>query len=95
VTCSQPAFVQVFGQLRQENGGTVITGFFGTFVLCDGTTPWSANVSVAPTLNRGRSVALPVGGPSTVTATVFAVDPETGEFVQRNLGADVILRGSH
>jgi hypothetical protein len=95
VTCSQPAFVQVFGQLRQENGGTVITGFFGTFVLCDGTTPWSANVSVAPTLNRGRSVALPVGGPSTVTATVFAVDPETGEFVQRNLAADVILRGSH
>jgi hypothetical protein len=93
VTCSQPAFVNLFGQFRQEYGNAIVTGFFGTSIPCDGTTPWSTNVFVMPTLKRGRAVALPVGGPATVTLTMFAFDPETGEFVQRNIEANVIMRG--
>lgn len=95
VSCSQPGFVTVFGQLRQTRGGTTLTGFFSTFVPCSGTgtESWSADVFVQPALFRGRAVALLVAGPATVSASVFAFDPETGEFVQRDFVAHVILKG--
>ncbi|HMM42063.1 MAG TPA: hypothetical protein PKA95_09195 [Thermomicrobiales bacterium] len=45
VTCSAPASVDIFVQLRQRIGRMYINGFGGTFVDCDGTTPFSAVVS--------------------------------------------------
>jgi hypothetical protein len=46
-------------------------------------------------LFHGRAAALLVAGPATVSGRAYAFDPETGEFVQRDLMSDVILRGSH
>jgi hypothetical protein len=42
VTCSNPAEVDVYGQLRQKLGRGIIPGGFYTHVSCDGETPWSA-----------------------------------------------------
>jgi hypothetical protein len=45
VTCTEPASVDVQGQLRQKFGRrTIIRGDFFTSVNCDGETPWSATV---------------------------------------------------
>jgi hypothetical protein len=94
VVCSRPTYVSISGQLRQSHGGATLTGFFGTFMPCDGTTSWSAVVQTSLALFHGRAAALLVGGPASVSATVFAFDPDTGVPIQLNFSADVILRGA-
>lgn len=95
VTCSQPVFVTLSGQLKQMHAGTPISGFFSTFIPCDGTTPWSFTVQTVPSLFHGRSVALFTGGKATVFASAVAFDPDTGEFIQRNLTVTITLRGKN
>jgi hypothetical protein len=93
VSCSQPVFVTLSGQLKQTHAGTPISGFFSVFVPCTGTTPWSVTVQTVPTLFHGRSVALFTGGKAGVFASAFAFDPDAGEFIQRNLSVTITLRG--
>lgn len=94
VACSQPTFVTISGEVKQNHGGTTISGFFSVFVPCNGTTPWSAPVQSQLALFHGRSAALFVGGPADVAASAFAFDPDTGEFIQRNFSVRIILRGA-
>ena len=93
VVCSQQTFVTISGQLKQTRGGVPISGFFSVLVPCTGTTPWSVTVQTVPALFHGRSSALFTGGKADVTATATAFDPDTGEFVQRDLAVTVTLRG--
>jgi len=95
VACSQPTFVTISGELKQVHAGTPISGFFFVSVPCTGTTPWTVTIQTVPALFHGRSVALFVGGKANVAATAFAFDPDTGEFIQRNLTATITLRGAH
>lgn len=94
ISCSQPAFVWLFGQLRQEHANHLLTGYFSQFVPCNGTANWSATVYVTGAFFHGRATELLVAGPATVTASALAYDPDTGEFVHRDLAAQVTLRGS-
>ena len=93
VSCSQPALAVITGQLVQRHGNTALSGHFSAVIFCDGTSSWQASVFVPPAMFRGRAAALLVAGPATVAANAFAFDFETGEFVQRNLIVDIILRG--
>jgi hypothetical protein len=77
VTCTEPAYVNIYGQLIQTHAGTPISGYFGTYMPCDGTTPWSATVQTQAALFHGRSAALFVGGKAIVAATASASDPDT------------------
>lgn len=93
LTCSQPAFVTLSGQLKQTHGGVPVTGFFSAFIPCNGTTPWSVNIQTTTTLFHGRAADLFTGGKADVSATAFAFDFENGVFIQKNLAATVTLRG--
>jgi hypothetical protein len=93
VSCTQPAFVTISGQLKQSHGGTPLSGFFSAFVPCNGTTPWSAAIQTTVSLFHGRSADLFTGGKADVTATASAFDFENGVFVQKNLAVTIILRG--
>ena len=93
VSCSQPAFVNIFGQLKQTHGATPVSGFFAAFVPCNGTTPWSANIQTTVTLFHGRSADLFTGGKADVSATASAFDFENGIFIQKSLAVTIMLRG--
>lgn len=93
VSCSKPAFVSLFGQLKQVHGGTPISGFFSAFVPCNGTTPWTATIQTADTLFHGRSSALFTGGKADVSATASAFDFDNGIFIQKNFAVTITLRG--
>jgi len=67
VTCTQPAFVTISGQLKQTHGNVPVTGFFSAFVPCNGTTPWSANIQTTTTLFHGRAADLFTGGKADVS----------------------------
>jgi hypothetical protein len=94
VSCTEPAFVTISGQLKQTHAGTPISGYFSTFVPCDGTTPWSATVQSQAVLFHGRSVALFVAGKANVAATASAFDPDTGEFKQVSFSVNITLKGT-
>ena len=56
VSCSQPAFVTISGQLKQTHGFSSTFGFFSVFVPCNGTAPWSASIqTVGQTLPWTRA----------------------------------------
>lgn len=95
VTCSQPAFVTLSGQLKQAHGTGSITGFFSTFIPCNGTVPWTTTIHTPDTLFHGRSVDLFVGGRADVTATASAFDFDNGVFVQKHLAVTITLRGAN
>lgn len=94
VSCSKPAFVTIFGQLRQAHGNSATTGFFSAFVPCDGTAVWSTNIQTLGQTFHGRALAdVFTGGPADVIASASAFDFEEGIFVQRNFAVTVKLRG--
>jgi len=93
VMCTAPAYVTISGQLKQVRADVPISGYFSTFVACNGNTPWSATVQTQPALSHGRASALFTGGKATVTGQAQAFDPETGENRQVNLTVDITLRG--
>lgn len=93
VSCNAPAFVTLSGQLKQTHGNTPVTGFFSTFVPCNGTTPWTATIQTSTTLFHGRAADLFTGGKADVSATASAFDSENSVFVQRNLAVTITLRG--
>lgn len=95
VSCSQPVFVTISGELKQTRGGVPISGFFSVFVPCTGTTPWTITIQTVPALFHGRSAALFTGGKANVIATAFAFDPDTGEFVERDLSVIITLTGKN
>jgi hypothetical protein len=94
VTCTEPAYVYISGQLIQTHAGMPISGYFGTFIPCDGTTPWSAVIQTQAALFHGRSAALFVGGKAIVAGTASATDPDTGEYKEVNLSVDITLKGN-
>jgi len=53
ITCSSPAGVDIYLDLRQRIGRVYITGFGYTFVECDGTTSFSVFVSAQDGLLTG------------------------------------------
>jgi hypothetical protein len=91
--CSRPVYAFVTGQLTQAHGDAVIGGWFSAAFPCDGKTAWSAPAQAPLALFYGRAAALFTGGPADVSATVFAIDPEAGEWAQASAAARVILRG--
>jgi hypothetical protein len=94
VACSKPAFVSIFGQLKQTHGSSSTFGFFSAFVSCNGTTPWSTTVQTTGQTFNGRALSnLFTGGPANLTASASAFDFDDGIFVQRNLAVIVTLRG--
>jgi hypothetical protein len=95
VECSAPTFVTISGQLKQTRGGTPITGFFSTFVACNGTVPWSVNVQTPDVLFHGRSSDLLTGGKADVSATASAFDFQNGVFIQRHFAATITLTGKN
>ena len=94
VVCSKPAFVTIFGQLKQTHGPNPTSGFFSAFIPCNGTTPWSANIQTLGQTFHGRALAdVFTGGPADVTASASAFDFDEGIFVQRNFAVSINLRG--
>jgi len=95
VTCSEPAFVSISGQVKQSHGNEPISGFFSVFVPCNGTTPWTVSIQPALALFHGRSAALFTGGKAHVSASAFGFDLDTGESIERDLSINITLRGAH
>ena len=95
VSCSEPAYVTLYGGLKQTRGGTPIDGYWNAFVPCNGVIPWTATVQSQTALFHGRSALLFSGGHANVAATAYAFDPDTGEYKQVNLSATVTLRGAN
>jgi hypothetical protein len=93
VTCTSPAYVSISGELKQMHGRVPINGYFSVFVPCNGITNWSTLVQSQVALFHGRSAALFTGGKAKVLGTAYAFDPDTGEYSQLNIQADVTLRG--
>jgi hypothetical protein len=84
VTCSRPAFVDVYGSAQQRAGRLLIQGYFYTFVECDGETPWNAIFS------GENGIFKP--GRSDVDASAFAVSVDW-EFAEDFESLTVRLRG--
>jgi len=93
VSCSEPAFVTISGQLKEVHAGVPISGYFSAFVPCNGTTPWSATVQSQLALFHGRSALLFAAGKANVAATVVGFTQDTGEYKQLNFSADINLKG--
>lgn len=53
VTCSDPLWLDVLGQLHQRTGRQVNSGYFSDFVFCDRETPWTATVEQSGTFTVG------------------------------------------
>ena len=60
VTCSIPAFVNVFGELVQSKGPRKVVGGFFTQVSCDGTAVWRSEASGLDGLFGGGKAATSV-----------------------------------
>jgi hypothetical protein len=86
VVCSREAHVGVFVDMQQKIGRSLGSGSSFESFTCDGETRWSATVS--------SENILFVGGRAHVSASAFAFDPLTGEFVFDDATADIKLRGS-
>jgi hypothetical protein len=87
VTCSREVPVELFGEVEQRIGRSIgIARFFIFLETCDGETRWTTTTS--------SDIFLFVGGRAGVSATGFAGDPITGEFVFDETSRTVLLRGS-
>jgi hypothetical protein len=84
VSCSRLAFVNLFGMLETSWARLRVEGFFSSFLQCDGTVPWEADV---------RANVLLSGGPVSVSAQAFFFDPRSGESTLETVSATVNLRG--
>lgn len=82
VTCSEPSWISLSGDLRQRAGRQVIRGSFYTFVECDGETPWTATV-------EGDGVF--AGGRAQVRVDAFGCTFEGCDFAQTT--GEIRLRG--
>ena len=93
IVCSRPILVTVSGQVKQDHGGSALTGELSLVAACDGSTDWLASIVVPPTLFKGRAADLFVGGKATVTASAVAIDQDAGETARSDAAATIILRG--
>ena len=94
ITCARPVLVSISGQLKQDHAQSSLTGRFAFVVPCHGTTDWNATVVTSPALFQGRAAELFVAGRAHVTASAVALDEDTGEKVQSNAAARIVLRGT-
>jgi hypothetical protein len=85
VSCSRQAFVSIDGLLQDRIGRVRVQAFFGSFVECDGVTPWEAEVAAQN--------AYLVAGPAQVAVNASASDPVTGEWSFASASSTVRLRG--
>jgi hypothetical protein len=75
ISCSEPAFVDIFGELHQQVGRIfTVTGFFGVRVQCPG--PEGITYAVPVTPYQGSLTP----GPARLTGSVFGCvfDPHVG-----------------
>jgi hypothetical protein len=75
ISCSEPAFVDIFGELHQQVGRIfTVTGFFGVRVQCPG--PEGITYAVPVTPYQGSLTP----GPARLTGSVFGCvfDPRVG-----------------
>jgi len=86
LSCTQPALVDVFGEVRQRLGRSILNAFFDTGVNCDGLTNWQVDVRA----DNGLFVA----GQATVSAVSNAEDPATGDIAVDRATATVRLKGA-
>ncbi|SFM95663.1 PPC domain-containing protein [Nitrosomonas communis] len=86
ISCSSPTFVNLFGEVKQEAGRLFVRGAFGTYLECNGNTPWEVTIN-----DQNGKFA---GGPIKASARANAYDQNTGEFSQDSADAIVQLRGS-
>jgi hypothetical protein len=84
VTCSQPAFVELSGELTQKVGRLIIRGSFFISMECDGETPWGVTV-----IDEDAAFG---GGPA--QATVFASAFADEESAAAQVSTTVKLKGS-
>jgi hypothetical protein len=90
VSCSRPASVDLVGNASQRADLVIIRASFGTFVSCEGETPWSVTFIG----ENGRFDGRFVERPASVTVFASAFDEETGEFVFGEVRQRVRLRGA-
>lgn len=86
LTCSRPAFVDLFGLLQDRIGRIRVEAFFSGFFLCEGSTPWEVQVIAEN--------ALLVGGPAQVLVEAVFFDPESDAIAFTSVAETVRLRGS-
>jgi hypothetical protein len=86
VTCSQPAFVEIYGEVEQRAGRLLIHGWFFDFIECDGVTPWSA------TFQGHNGIFKP--GRATAWVEAFAYDPDEDDFAFDVVETSLRLRGA-
>jgi hypothetical protein len=84
VTCSRPAFVDLFGELKRRIGRVIVQGELFSFFECDGETPWSAVVI--------SETGPFVGGRAEASAFAFAFAGPEFDFDKEH--KTVRLRGS-
>jgi hypothetical protein len=85
VTCTRPAYVDVYGTVKQRAGRLLIQGYFYTFIECVGETPWSA------TLSGENGIFKP--GKATVDASAFADSFEGDSYAEDFVSRTVRFRG--
>jgi hypothetical protein len=88
ISCSEPAFVDIFGELHQQVGRIfTVTGFFGVRVQCPG--PEGITYAVPVTPYQGSLTP----GPARLTGSVFGCvfDPHVGcaKTFQRQLDTTI------
>jgi len=93
VTCSSPAYVNLNGELKQMHAGVPINGYFYASVACNGVTPWTSTVYSQSQVFHGRTVALYTGGKASLMGSAYAFDPDSGQYLQRNISTTITLRG--
>jgi hypothetical protein len=92
VQCTTPAFVYLSGSIRQMQGNVPLNGYWYVSVPCTGVTPWSAPVTAATAIFKGRAAALFRGGPAVVGVSGYGYDPDTGEYKSVNFTQTIRLR---
>ena len=89
ISCSEPAFVDIFGELHQQVGRIfTVSGFFGVRVQCPG--PEGITYAVPVTPYQGRLTP----GPARLTGSVFGCvfDPDVGCAKSFNRQLDTTIR---
>ena len=84
LTCSSPAWVDLFGELRQRAGRLIVQGYFYDSLWCDGQASWSAAVVGENGLFKA--------GKADVSASAFAYSESA--FASDEASATVQLKGS-
>ena len=83
MTCSRPLSGYVSGQIIQKRGNAEVGAFFGTEVLCNGSSQWTS-IATRPRAIRGSSprTAVLTRARAFVSGRVWMWDESTGEVFE-------------